>query len=126
MKIPYLCLLIVALQPYLWTVLAKRGQRGQRFDNHVPRQVLAGLTGWPQRANWAQQNAWEALPVFGFAVLMAMQAQVPADIVNTWSVVFVVARFVYGACYIGNWATVRSLVWSIGMFAALRLMVAAI
>lgn len=128
MRISFICIVIAVFQPYLWTFLAKLGgsKDGVVYDNTQPRVSLAQLHGWPLRASWAQQNSFEALPVFVAAVLMAHVAQVPTTLIDTCAVVFVLLRFVYFGCYVANWATLRSLVWLIGILVCLRLMVAAI
>ncbi|WP_374602437.1 MAPEG family protein [Niveibacterium sp.] len=128
MKISFLCILIAAIQPFLWAGAAKfGGQRsGTRYDNRAPRDTLAHLSGWPQRANWAQQNSFEAFPIFAAAVLMAYAAGVPAALIDFWAGCFIVARFAYFACYVANLATLRSLVWFVGVIACVRLMCAAI
>ncbi|PRX26516.1 hypothetical protein B0G75_11817 [Paraburkholderia sp. BL18I3N2] len=41
MTIPHLCLLIVALLPFPWTMLAKVSRR---YDNRVPRAYLAPVS----------------------------------------------------------------------------------
>lgn len=128
MRISFICLIVATIQPYLWAGAAKFGGKrtGVEYDNHQPRTALARLAGWPQRANWAQQNSFEALPIFIAAVLMAHVAQVPTPLVDTCALVFIAARFVYFACYVADWATLRSIVWATGLFACLRLMVAAV
>lgn len=128
MKTSMLCVLIAALQPYLCTGAAKIGGQlsGTRYNNRAPRAMLAALTGWPQRANWAQQNSFEAFPIFAAAVLTAHVAGVAPDLIDTWAITFVVARFIYLGCYLADLATLRSLVWFVGMFASLRLMWAAV
>jgi uncharacterized MAPEG superfamily protein len=128
MRIGFLCLIVATVQPYLWAFLAKVGgmRTGVAYDNSLPRTFLSHLSGWPQRANWAQQNSFEALPVFAAAVLMAYVAQVPVLLADTCALVFIAARFVYFGCYVANWATARSIVWFVGLIACLRLMVAAV
>lgn len=123
----YVCILLAALFPLILAGLAKAGGKklGVAYDNAAPRQSLARLAGWPQRANWAQQNSWEAFPVFAAAVLMALQAGLPPGSVALWAWIFVAARLAYVACYLLDLATARSLCWVLGLGACLRLMVAA-
>ena len=124
----YLCLLLAAVFPLVLAGLAKFGgkQLGVDYDNAAPRQSLARLAGWPQRANWAQQNSWEAFPVFVAAVLMALQAGLDAGSVALWAWIFIAARVAYAACYLLDLATLRSLCWAVGFGVSLRLMIAAI
>lgn len=108
MQFAYWAILIAACQPLLWAVLAKSGGG---YDNHAPRRYLQGVKGWHERAQWAQQNSWEAFPLFAAAVLLAGLQQVPAAGMDAAAAVFVVLRFAYGFCYIRDLATLRSLSW---------------
>ncbi|NSL55260.1 MAPEG family protein [Uliginosibacterium aquaticum] len=128
MNVAYLCILIAALLPILLAGAAKAGGRklGVSYDNAAPRASLSQLSGWPQRANWAQQNSWEAFPVFAAAVLMALQAGLDAHMVGLWASAFVFARCAYSVCYLLDLAVARSLCWMAGLFICMRLMMAAI
>lgn len=120
MQIPYLCLLVSALMPFVWTGIAKFAC-GRSYDNHAPRAQQASLEGWRARAYWAHLNSFEAFPPFAAAVLAAVQAGVPAAHVSAASLLFVVARGVYGVCYIQDWALQRSLVWMVATGAVIGL-----
>ena len=128
MRFPFLCILIASLMPFLFSALAKLGGQlsGKKFNNHDPRTYLAQLTGWPYRAQAAQQNSWEALPLFIAGVLMATYAGVAAETINLWSAVFIVARVIYGGCYLLDIATLRSMVWLVATYSSLHLMTIAI
>lgn len=123
MTIAYWCVLIAAIIPMLMSMLAKAG--GPGFDNHAVRPYLDTLTGWRQRANWAQQNGYEAFPPFAAAVIIAHQAGADQATVDTLAVAFIVIRLIYGAMYIANLATLRSLVWTAGFACVVGLFVAA-
>ncbi len=126
MTIAYGCVLIAIVLPIVWASMAKSPTfKNKSYDNSQPRVVLAALEGRAQRANWAQQNAFEALPGFIGAVLIAIVAGVSANLINTLCVIFIVARIAHGICYINNLATARSLVWSIAMVCVLALIVLA-
>lgn len=126
MTIAYGCILIAIVLPIIWASVAKSPAfKDKSFDNSRPREGLAALSGRAQRANWAQQNAFEALPGFIGAVLIAIVAGVSATLINTLAVIFIVARIAHGICYIGDQATVRSLVWSVGMVCVIALIVVA-
>jgi uncharacterized MAPEG superfamily protein len=127
MNIAFLCIVLACFMPLFLTVVAKAGgARAKGYDNREPRVWLADLAGWPRRANAAQQNSWEALPIFIAAVLMAAHAQVPQPTLDFWAVWFIVARLIYAFLYIANRASLRSLVWALALLAPLRLMIAAI
>jgi uncharacterized MAPEG superfamily protein len=128
MNVAFLCIVFACAMPFVLTIIAKWGgsRDATRYDNREPRVWLADLSGWPRRANAAQQNSWEVLPIFIAGVLMASYAHVAPATVNFWAVWFIVARIVYAVLYIGNRASLRSLVWALALLAPLRLMVAAI
>ena len=125
MPVAYLCILIAALLPYLWVVIAKAS--GQRYDNRDPRGWLAKQDN-PRvhRAYSAQLNAFEAFAPFAAAVLMAQFAGVDADWIALLSVTFVLVRIVHGIFYLGNRALWRSLIWAMGLFCVIALMAMAI
>src|SRR3954463_6159477 len=94
MTVAYWCLLVVALLPYACAYLAKSGGFGKPrsqggFDNHEPRAWLSRLTDWRARANAAQANSFEALPLFIAAVLVAHQLGAPQVQVDILAVLFV-------------------------------------
>jgi uncharacterized MAPEG superfamily protein len=107
------CLLVVSLLPIACAGIAKWGFRG--FDNNRPREWLAAQQGWRARANAAQQNSWEALAMFAAAVLAAHLADAPQARVDGLAVAFLGARVAYIAAYVGDRATLRSLVWLLGV-----------
>jgi uncharacterized MAPEG superfamily protein len=112
MTIPHLCLLVVALLPFPWTILAKAGSR---YDNRTPRVYLVGLEGWRARAQAAHQNAWEALAMFTAALVVAGHAGASGTWFNGLAVTFVTMRVLHGVLYVANLASLRSLVWFVGV-----------
>lgn len=114
------CLLVVSLLPLACAGLSKWGG----FDNRLPREWLARQEGWRARANAAQQNSWEALAMFGAAVLTAHVAEAPQPTVDQLAGAFVLTRVLFIACYVKDLAVLRSLVWiaglgcCVGLFAA--------
>lgn len=113
MTIAYWCVLIMGLLPYVAAGIAKKGFEG--YDNSAPRQWLARQTGFRARANAAQANLFESLPLFFAAVIIATIAQAPQNRVDLLAFSFVVSRIAYLICYVANWPTTRSIVWLIGL-----------
>src|SRR5450830_148110 len=79
MTIANWCVLTACLLPIITVGLAKAGSatsatRAERYDNNNPREWATRLTGWQQRALAAQNNGWEALPLFIAAVVLTQQA----------------------------------------------------
>ena len=118
MSVAYACVLAAALLPYVFTGIAKWSGD---FDNREPREYLSRLSGYRQRAHWVQLNAFETFPVFAAGVLIAHQSGAPQSRIDALALAFVVARVVYGVCYLADLATLRSLVWIVSMAIAAAL-----
>ena len=69
MTIAYWCVVLVMFLPLIWVGIAKAN--GSGYDNDRPREWLADQKGRAARANWAQQNSYEAFPPFAAAVIIA-------------------------------------------------------
>lgn len=119
MTFAYWCVVLAAFLPLFWVGVAKYGSPD--YDNARPRIFLQNLSGWPQRANWAQANAYEAFPPFAAAVIIAGMAGANNLVVDTLAGVFLLARVLHGLFYITNKPTLRSLVWTIGFFAMIAI-----
>lgn len=119
----YLSILMAGLLPLACAGIAKLGFKD--YDNHNPRDWLARQTGFRARANAAQANSFEAFPFFAAAVLLALLANVDHGKIDALSIGFVVARIAYIACYVADWATLRSTVWTIGYGCTIALIVLA-
>jgi uncharacterized MAPEG superfamily protein len=120
------CLLIVCLLPMLCALLAKSGGFGKRrrdggFDNHQPREWLAKLDGWHARANAAQANGWEALPIFIAGLFVAHQHQAAQATVDAIALAFVAARLAFIGLYLADLAWLRSTAWVAGLAACVAL-----
>ena len=114
------CILVSCLLPVLCAGAAKSPGFGKRrrddgFDNNNPRQWLAKLQGWQARANAAQQNSFEALPIFIAGVLIAQQLQAPQTRVDNLALLFVAARIGYIGAYLADLAALRSTLWLVGL-----------
>jgi len=115
-------ILLASFLPLCWALLAKAGAP---YDNSQPRVVLAQAQGWRQRANWAQQNAWEAFPTYAAAMLLAWMMKVPAIRLDWLAGLYLLLRLGHGACYVGNRASLRSLCWLGGYCVVIVLFVSA-
>jgi uncharacterized MAPEG superfamily protein len=115
--------LIAGVLPLAWVGAAKAGSSG--YNNDRPREFLANLTGWQQRANWAQQNALEAFPLFAAAVIIAHIAGASQTTIDLLAGLFIMARIAHGICYITDKGGLRSLVWLAGFGCIIGLFVAA-
>lgn len=118
--VAYWCVLIAALLPFVCASLAKSGGFGKPrkqggYDNNDPRGWLAPQTDWHARANAAQANSFEALPLFIGAVIIAHQLGAPQTRLDTLAVVFVTLRMVYIAMYVAGLPTIRSAIWTLAL-----------
>ena len=117
------CVLIAGLLPYAATLTAKIGAGG--FDNRNPRDWLANQSGFRRRANAAQQNSFEAFPLFAAAVIVAQAAGAAQARVDLLAIAFVVSRLLYIAFYVADLSTLRSLAWFGGIGSAVAIFLAA-
>lgn len=118
MTIAYWCVLIIILFPYFFTVLAKSKKN---FDNHNPRVYLSNLTGWRKRANYVQMNSFEVTASFGLAVIIAHLTHANQTAIDYLAVIFVCTRIIYAICYLTDFATLRTLFWTVGLLCIISL-----
>jgi len=126
MTIAQICLLVACLLPCACAALAKskgmgKSRREGGFDNHLPREWLAKQQGWQARANAAQGNGWEALPIFAAGLFVAHQHQAAQATVDALALGFIAARLAFIGLYLADLATPRSLAWLAGMAASVAL-----
>ena len=119
MTIAYACVLFMGLFPYVAAGIAKKGF--DQYDNSMPRQWLAKQTGFRARANAAQANLFESLPLFFAAVIIASINNAPQARIDLLAIGFVIARIAYLICYIANWPSTRSIVWLLGLVCAVAI-----
>lgn len=114
------CILAACVLPPATILLAKAGSfrsadKAAHYDNNHPRDWAAKLSGWQQRANAAQMNGFEALPLFIAAVILAQQALADQASIDRLALIFIGIRIVYIAVYLLNLGTLRSMVWFAGL-----------
>lgn len=95
-------------------------------DNANPREFMHNISGAAARANAAQQNSYETLPVFLAAVIVAMLFFVPQLVINVLAWLYVFIRIGYGIAYIANLPTFRSILWALSMVCCVLLFYLAI
>jgi len=111
--------MVAGLLPIVCAGISKWGARD--YDNHDPRAWLARQDSWRARANAAQNNSLEAFPFFAAAVLLALHGGADAAVVAQWGWAFVALRLVYIYCYVADRASLRSIVWLLGLAVVIRL-----
>ncbi|MEH0165061.1 MAPEG family protein [Paucibacter sp. JuS9] len=126
MSLANLCIIAACLLPVVTAALAKAKGFGKRrrdggYDNHDPRGWMSKQQGWQARANAAQANGFEALPLFIAGVLVAQQSGASQGRIDQLAIAFVVLRLVYVALYLADQASLRSLVWAVGVAISIAL-----
>ena len=117
-------LLIAGLMPIICAGIAKWGFMS--FDSHQPRAWLDTQEGRRKRGNAAQLNSFEAFPFFAGGVLLALLAQTDLALIVPTCWVFIVARALYIYFYVTDQATLRTIIWLVGLIAIIRLYLLAI
>ena len=115
----YWCLLVAAVIPYLCAGVAKFGGAPATdgpYDNANPRAWLARQTSWRARANNAQANAFESLPFFMAAVIVAHQLGANQGYVDILAFFYVLLRVAYSMAYIAGVDKIRSGIWIAAFF----------
>jgi len=117
MTTPFWCLLLVVFLPYVLSSLGGyyRAKQLGAVDNRHPRAQAAALEGAGARVYAAQQNAWEALPVFSAAVIVAHLAGADPARSAIAAQLFVVTRVLHPVFYVADLATARSAVFLVGL-----------
>lgn len=108
MTIAIACLLVAVLMPLITVAPAKYHRT---YDNHAPRDWMAGLSGWRKRAVAAHLNHFEAFAPFAAGVLAAELVKAPQGVIDGLALAFIAARIVYTALYYADKPAMRSLVW---------------
>ena len=92
------------------------------YDNNMPREQAASLTGVGKRALAVHLNQIESFPLFAAGVLVATVAAVQSVWVDYIAIAYVAARLIYIPLYLKDIATMRSMVWGVGYLGSLALM----
>lgn len=124
---PLWCLLVAVLLPYglAWTGGYFRMKQFGKIDNKNPRAQQAALQGVGARAIAAQQNAWEALPVFTAAVLVAHLAGADAAKSALAAQLFLFGRIAHAITYLADLDLLRSLSFAVAFGSCIWLFVLA-
>ena len=124
MSITLWCLFFAGLLHLISKIPLARAQAQSAvgYDNKNPREQQHALDGWGRRALAAHQNQIESFPLFAAGVLVATVSGITSSAVTYLAVIFIVARIAYIYCYIKDIATLRSIIWCVGLFSSLALM----
>ena len=126
MTIAKWCILAACLLPVLTVGMAKasllKPRREGGFDNNHPRDWESKLTGWQARAKAAQDNGFEALPLFIAGVIFAQMANADQTRIDQLAMAFIVIRIAYVGAYLKDWASLRSVIWFAGFAVSVALL----
>ncbi|MEY2866217.1 MAG: hypothetical protein RIQ43_243 [Pseudomonadota bacterium] len=127
MTITQWCVLAACLLPILTmgaakASLSKISRKNGGYDNFDPRGWEAKLQGWQSRAYSAQNNGFEALPLFIAGVFFAQMSGAAQDRIDMFAAAFIAARLAYTWAYLSNRATLRSLIWAVGVAFSIALL----
>ena len=123
MTTPLWCLVAVLIFPYALAGVGGvlRAKQLGSLDNHHPRLQAQELRGIAARAYAAQQNAWEAVSFFGFAVVINHLAGGAPGPSATAALVYVAARVGHAAAYLANQPVLRTVVFLVSLICGIRL-----
>jgi uncharacterized MAPEG superfamily protein len=118
-----ICLFIATLLPYLSKIpvafcMAKAGG----YNNNYPREQQASLQGFGARATAAHQNSFESLIVFSTAAITAIATNHVTTLVDNLAITYLVSRVIYHLLYLMNLASLRSLIWGVGLVCSLTIL----
>ena len=104
-------ILIACFLPYIFAFIARKTSGYTVSQNDNPRAYLSKSEGLAARANAAQHNSFEGLPLFLAAMLMADYLVVPEFTVLLLGWAYIIFRLIYGCCYLADWSRLRSMAW---------------
>jgi uncharacterized MAPEG superfamily protein len=128
MKLPFLCLSMVLLLPYLLATYGAiyRKKSFGNVDNDNPRAQAARLDAYGARIYASQQNAWEAATLFAASLLAAKVAGAGASHIVLPSLLFLAFRLMHPVAYLKGWSTLRSTVSTAGLACCAWLLASAV
>jgi len=120
-----ICLTIATVLPIVLAITSLKFRIAQfgKPDLNTPRIQGDQLQGGGHRIVAAQQNGWEALIMFGAALLSTQLTGLDLAAVATASVVFIVARVAHAIFYIADLAALRFVSFMTGFGAIIWIIV---
>jgi uncharacterized MAPEG superfamily protein len=116
--------LLAAVQLVLFAVPANR-QLGPAYTAG-PRDVKRELTGVPARLQRAFANHVEGLVLFTAAVAVVTLGDASTPVTRTAAILYLAARVLYVPAYALGAPYLRSLIWAVGFFATVMMVVVAL
>jgi uncharacterized MAPEG superfamily protein len=116
--------LLQCIQYTAYSVAANR-QVGPRYALG-PRDEPRPLTGMAGRLQRALNNHFEGLILFTIAVVVVTFLKVSTPLTAACAWAYLAARVLYVPAYAFGWSPWRSVIWGVGFFATLVMLVAAL
>ncbi|MEQ5871197.1 MAPEG family protein [Sagittula sp. NFXS13] len=88
-----------------------------------PRDTPRTLTGKAGRLQRTMANSFEALILFAVAVMAVTYADKTGGATAIASALFLIARVLYVPAYVWGWTPWRSLIWLVGLFSTVFLLI---
>jgi uncharacterized MAPEG superfamily protein len=117
MTIPFWCLFITVLIPYVLAgigVAQRQAQLGSVDNKDWRKNQLPALTGLGSRVYAAQANTWEAVALFTAAVTVAHLAGADPESSTLAAILFLAARVLHTVLYLADLDKLRSLIFVVG------------
>src|SRR3954471_18510968 len=93
------------------------------YDNRLPRDQQAKLTGWGRRAAAAHANGFESFAPFAAGVFATQLTGASPSWATIFAITYVVSRLLYAVAYLADQHLLRSTIWGIGFASTMGLMV---
>ncbi|KZL20500.1 MAPEG family protein [Pseudovibrio axinellae] len=119
MPFPLWTILIAGLLPWISVLPAKFSRD---FNNSNPRDPAYWKEGFRLRARSAELNALEAFPLYAVSVLVATAYGGDPIWIEKLCGLFIAIRVLYIVCYWLDRASLRSIVWFIGLVCSVALL----
>ena len=122
MTIPFWCLFIATLLPYIWFSFAapwRAAQFGEALNLRTPRLQDPALVGRAARAQGAHLNSLEALAYFAPAVIVAHLSHADANWSARFALAFIALRVAHGLAYLGDRQPLRTGLFAMGMLCSI-------
>lgn len=117
MKVAIIVLCCLSALPYVFALIGHYYQVKQlgKLDNKDPRGQYTQLRGPGARAVAAQQNAWEALAIYGAALLAVVASGLEVKYLAEAAIIVLIARLLHGVFYLTNLDKLRSLAFMVAV-----------
>jgi len=96
------------------------------YDNRLPREQQAKLSGFGRRAMGAHENTIEAFPVIVAAVALVLATGKASELTTKLCWAIMIARSLYVICYWFDWHLARTTVWFVSLVSCVWMMLQAL